>query len=125
MSKYKGTNQTDQDLIRAIGYITDMHYIASYYGVDVKRVIALRDKVKKPSDTKVTKATKVTKVTKDTEVEAVKPGKTTRSADYSYGWNNDAERKWNKNAKEGSAALLKALLKFFENRERRLREQSK
>ena len=125
MSKYKGTNQTDQDLIRAIGYITDMNYIASYYGVDVKRVIALRDKVKKPSDTKVTKATKVTKVTKDTEVEAVKPGKTTRSADYSYGWNNDAERKWNKNAKEGSAALLKALLKFFENRERRLREQSK
>lgn len=120
MSKYKGTNQTDQDLIRAIGYITDMNYIASYYGVDVKRVIALRDKVKKPSDTKVTKATKVTK---DTEVEAVKPGKTTRSADYSYGWNNDAERKWNKNAKEGSAALLKALLKFFENRERRLREQ--
>jgi len=105
-----------------------MNYIASYYGVDVKRVIALRDKVKKPSDTKVTKATKatkVTKVTKGTEVEAVKPGKTTRSADYSYGWNNDAERKWNKNAKEGSAALLKALLKFFENRERRLREQSK
>jgi hypothetical protein len=128
MSKYKGTNQTDQDLIRAIGYITDMNYIASYYGVDVKRVIALRDKVKKPSDTKVTKvtkATKATKVTKDTEVEAVKPGKTTRSADYSYGWNNDAERKWNKNAKEGSAALLKALLKFFGNRERRLREQSK
>ena len=120
MSKYKGTNQTDQDLIRAIGYITDMNYIASYYGVDVKRVIALRDKVKKPNNTKVTKATKATK---DTEVEAVKPGKTTRSADYSYGWNNDAERKWNKNAKEGSAALLKALLKFFENRERRLRER--
>ena len=110
MTKYKGTNQTDQDLIRAIGYITDMHYIASYYGVDVKRVIALRDKVKKP---------------KDTKVEAVKPVKTSQSIDYAPGWNSDAERKWNANAKEGSAALLAALLKFFENRERRLREQSK
>jgi hypothetical protein len=38
--------------------------------------------------------------------------------------NSDAERKWNANAKEGSAQLLKALLKFFANRERRLREQS-
>jgi hypothetical protein len=30
--------------------------------------------------------------------------------------NSDAERKWNANAKEGSAQLLKALLKFFEKR---------
>jgi hypothetical protein len=32
------------------------------------------------------------------------------------GMNSDSERKWNKNAREGSAALLKALNKFFEKR---------
>ena len=47
MTKYKGLGQTDQDIIRAIGYITDMKYIASYYGVDVRRVLQLRDKMKK------------------------------------------------------------------------------
>jgi hypothetical protein len=30
--------------------------------------------------------------------------------------NSDSERKWNANAKEGSAQLLAALLKFFEKR---------
>jgi hypothetical protein len=111
MSKYKGTSQTDQDLIRAIGYITDMRYIASYYGVDVKRVIALRDKIKKGTENKV---------------EAVKPevehATTAKPNAYSTGLNSDSERKWNAGAKRGSAALLKALLKFYENRERRIRE---
>lgn len=101
MPKYKGTSGTDQDLIRAIGYITDMKYIASYYGVDVKRVIAIRDKIKKPE--------------KKT-ANAVVPPENAKPSSYSAGMNSDAERKWNKNAKGGSAALLKALNKFFEKR---------
>jgi hypothetical protein len=100
---------TDQDILKTISYITDNKYIATYHGVDVKRVIALRDKIKK--------------------VEAVQPevehATTAKPNANSTGLNSDSERKWNKNAKEGSAALLKALLKFFEDRERRLREQSK
>jgi hypothetical protein len=112
MSKYKGVGQTDQDIIRAIGYITDMKYIASYYGVDVKRVIALRDKIKKPKQGKP-----------QDERPEVEHATTAKPNAYSTGWNSDSERKWNANAKVGSAALLKALLKFFENRERRLREE--
>ena len=101
MSKYKGTSGTEQDIIRAISYITDMKYIASYYGVDVKRVIAIRDKMKKP------------------EVEAVqqvKQSENGRPIAASSGMNSDSERKWNANAKIGSAALLAALNKFFEKR---------
>ena len=111
MTKYKGTSGTDQDIIRAIGYLTDMKYIASYYGVDVKRVIALRDKIKKPKEDKP----------KDERPE-VEHATTAKPNAYSTGLNSDSERKWNKNAKEGSAALLKALNKFFENRERRIKE---
>jgi len=102
MTKYKGLGQTDQDIIRAIGYITDMRYIASYYGVDVKRVIQLRDKMKKPKEEVVV------------EEHALEAHAKPRS--YSTGLNSDSERKWNKNAKEGSAALLKTLNKFFEKR---------
>jgi hypothetical protein len=110
VTKYKGIGQTDQDIIRAIGYITDMRYIASYYGVDVKRVTALRDKIK---------------IGKEKKVEEVRPevehATTAKPNANSTGLNSDSERKWNKNAKEGSAALLKALLKFFANREDRIR----
>jgi hypothetical protein len=105
MTKYKGLGQTDQDIIRAIGYITDMKYIASYYGVDVRRVLQLRDKMKKGTEKKV---------------EVVRPevehATTAKPNANSTGLNSDSERKWNKNAKEGSAALLKALNKFFEKR---------
>jgi hypothetical protein len=41
---------------------------------------------------------------------------------YSSGMNSDTERRWNANAKQGSAALRDALFKFFE---KRLLEQSK
>jgi hypothetical protein len=102
MTKYKGLGQTDQDIIRAIGYITDMRYIASYYGVDVQRVIHLRDKIKKPKEEVVV------------EEHALEAHAKPRS--YSTGLNSDSERKWNKNAKEGSAKLLKALNAFFEKR---------
>jgi hypothetical protein len=105
MTKYKGVGSTEQDIIRAIGYITDMRYIASYYGVDVKRVIQLRDKIKKGTEKKVAAV--------QPEVEHATTAKPNA---YSTGLNSDSERKWNKNAKEGSAALLKALNKFFEKR---------
>lgn len=101
MTKYKSLGQTDQDIIRAIGYITDMRYIASYYGVDVQRVIQLRDKIKKP---------------KEEEVVVTEHATTAKPNAYSAGLNSDSERKWNKNAKEGSAKLLKALNAFFEKR---------
>lgn len=96
---------TDPEIIRTIGYITDDRYIASYHGVDVKRVIALR----KQFEEQKAKAVQTTRVSQT-------PAPS--------GANSDSERKWNANAKEGSAQLLKALLKFFANRERRLREQA-
>lgn len=112
MAAYKGTGGTEQDIIRAVGYITDMKWIASYYGVDVKRVIAIRDKVKKH------------KVGNAQEVEYTT---TAKPSAYSTGLNSDSERKWNANAKEGSAALLKTLNAFFEKRilDKRIAEQSK
>jgi hypothetical protein len=79
-----------------------MRYIASYYGVDVKRVIQLRDKIKKPKEEAVV------------EEHALEANVKPRS--YSVGLNSDSERKWNASAKKGSAALLKALNKFFEKR---------
>ena len=109
MTKIKGKGQTDQDIIRAIGYITDDKYIASYYGVDVRRVNQLRAQVSKSSP-------KIEAVQQDKLSENAKP------TSYSSGMNSDTERKWNANAKQGSAALRDALFKFFE---KRLLEQSK
>jgi hypothetical protein len=87
----------DQDIIRTIGYITDDRYIASYHGVDVKRVTTLR-KQESERKTKVAQAIYVS-------------DKTAPS-----GMNSDSERRWNANAREGSADLLAALNKFFEKR---------
>jgi hypothetical protein len=97
MTKIKGRGQTDQDIIRAIGYITDDKYIASYFGVDVKRVIQLRKDVGNHK-AKVAQAIYTSQKTAPT------------------GMNSDSERKWNADAREGSAALLEALNKFFEKR---------
>jgi len=97
MSKYKGTCQSDQDIIRTIGYITDDKFIASYYGVDVRRVIALRKQVSEHKE-KVAKAIYVSQKSAPT------------------GMNSDSERKWNADARKGSAALRDALLEFFEKR---------
>ena len=106
---------TDQDILKTISYITDNKYIATYHGVDVKRVTALRDKMKKGKEKKKGEAVRP-------EVEHATTAKPNAN---STGLNSDSERKWNANAKAGSAALLKALLKFFDDRERRLRGQSK
>lgn len=96
----------DQDIINTIGYITDDRYIASYHGVDVRRVIALRKKVNNHKE-KVAKAIYLSQKSAPT------------------GMNSDSERRWNANAKEGSAALRDALLKFFEKRmlEKHIAEQ--
>lgn len=87
----------DQDIIRTIGYITDDRYIASYHGVDVKRVTALR-KQESERKTKVAQAIYLSQKSAPT------------------GMNSDSERRWNANAREGSAALRDALFKFFEKR---------
>jgi hypothetical protein len=89
----------DQEIIRTIGYITDDRYIASYHGVDVRRVIALRKQVSEhKAKAKVARAIYVS-------------DKTAPS-----GINSDSERKWNANAREGSAKLRDALFAFFEKR---------
>ena len=103
MTKIKGRGQTDQDIIRAIGYITDDKYIASYYGVDVRRVHQLRAQVTKNK-------------AKVEPMQQVKLSENAKPTPYSSGMNSDSERKWNANAKAGSAALRDALFKFFEKR---------
>jgi len=97
MTKIKGRGQTDQDIIRTIGYITDDKFIASYYGVDVRRIVQLRKDVGNHK-AKVAQAIYVSQKTAPS------------------GINSDSERKWNANAKEGSTALRDALFKFFEKR---------
>ena len=118
MTKIKGMGRSDQDIVRTIGYITDNRYIASYYGVDVKRVIHLRDKIEKGIEIKP-----------EAPQPEVEHATTAKPRSYSTGLNSDSERKWNASAKKGSAALLKALLKFYEKRllEKHIaeREQSK
>lgn len=111
MSKIKNRGKADQDIIRAIGYITDDNYIAAYFGVDVRRVNRLRKDVENHK-------------AKLETVRQVKLSENAKPTSQYSGMNSDSERKWNANAKEGSAQLLKALLKFFANRERRLREQA-
>ena len=88
---------SDPEIIRTIGYITDDKYIASYHGVDVRRVIALRKQVNEHKE-RVAKAIYVSEKTAPS------------------GMNSDSERRWNADAREGSAQLRDALLEFFEKR---------
>jgi hypothetical protein len=88
---------SDPEIIRTIGYITDDRYIASYHGVDVRRVTALRKQVSEHKE-RVAKAIYVSEKTAPS------------------GMNSDSERRWNADAREGSAQLLAALLEFFEKR---------
>lgn len=97
MTKIKSRGQADQNIIRTIGYITDDKYIASYHGVDVKRVIALRKQVSEHKP-KVARAIYASEKTAPS------------------GMHSDSERRWNANAREGSAQLRDALLEFFEKR---------
>jgi len=88
---------TDQEILKTIGYITDDRYIASYHGVDVRRVTALR-KTLNERKTKEATAIYISQKTAPT------------------GMSSDCERRWSANAKEGSTALRDALFKFFEKR---------
>jgi hypothetical protein len=90
---------SDPEILKTIGYITDDRYIASYHGVDVKRVTALR---KQASERKTR------------EAQAIYVSEKTAPS----GMNSDSERRWNANAREGSSALRDALLEFFEKRQR-------
>jgi hypothetical protein len=87
----------DQEIIRTIGYITDDKYIASYHGVDLKRVMFLRKQVSER---------------KTKEAHAIYLSQKTAPS----GMSSDSERKWNADAREGSAQLRDALFKFFEKR---------
>lgn len=87
----------DRDIIRTIGYITDDKYIASYHGVDVRRVRSLRKQVSE-------RKTRV--------AEAIYTSKKTAPS----GMSSDSDNRWNANAKQGSADLLAALNEFFEKR---------
>ena len=97
MTRVTGRCLTDQRIIRTIGYITDDRYIASYHGVDVKYVAALRKHVNEHK-TKVAQAIYVSEKTAPS------------------GMNSDSERRWNADAREGSAQLRDALFEFFEKR---------
>jgi hypothetical protein len=90
---------SDPEILKTIGYITDDRYIASYHGVDVRRVIALR---------------KTFNEHKAKEAKIIRVGQQAAPS----GLNSDSERRWNANAKEGSAQLRDALLEFFEKRQR-------
>ena len=87
----------DPEILKTISYITDDRYIASYHGVDVKRVIALRKTLNERKE-KTTQATYAS------------------NKNASGAINSDSERKWNADAKEGSAKLRDALFSFFEKR---------
>lgn len=87
----------DRDIIRTIGYITDDRYIASYHGVDVRRVSYLRRQL----------SNRKTRV-----AEAIYTSKKTAPS----GMSSDSDNRWNANAKQGSADLLAALNQFFERR---------
>lgn len=99
---------SDMEIIRTIGYITDDNYIASYHGVDVRRVKSLRKQIGERK-TRVSEATYASNKASP------------------IGIRSDCENKWNAGAKQGSTELLAALHRFFEKRllEKAMQEQSK
>jgi ribosomal protein L10 len=92
---------SDREIIRTIGYITDDKYIASYHGVDVRRVSNLRKQISR-RNAEVPKKMYVSRNTATTPV------------------SSEPDNKRFIDARDGSTALLKALHQFFEAR---LREQ--
>jgi hypothetical protein len=92
---------SDREIIRTIGYITDDKYIASYHGVDVRRVSNLRKQISR-RNVEVPKKIYVSRNTANSPV------------------SSEPDNKRYIDARDGSNALLKALHQFFEAR---LREQ--
>ena len=85
---------TDIDIKRACSYITEDKAVADYFHVDISRVRELRKKVSNTAEIKAERAQNRTPM--NTSVE---------------------EKKMRADAKQGSEDLLRALLKFFRNRE--------
>jgi hypothetical protein len=85
----------DADIKRACSYITEDKAIADYFHVDIARVAAIR---KKTSRKEIAQAERAQR----------------REAMPATG----EENRLRMNAKEGSDALLLALLKYFENRKK-------
>ena len=85
----------DADIKRACSYITEDKAIADYFHVDIARVAALRKKTSQREALKAERAQSRTAMPATAE-----------------------ENRLRANAKQGSDALLRALMKFFENRER-------
>ena len=83
----------DTDIKRACSYITDDKAIADYFHVDIARVAALRKKTSKKDALKAERA----KNRKPMPVTA-------------------EDQRIRRDAKQGSDALLAALLTFFDNR---------
>jgi hypothetical protein len=86
---------SDVDIKRACSYITDDKAVADYFHVDIQRVAELRKKVTNTADIKAERAQKREPMNSSVE-----------------------EKKMRADAKQGSDALLRALLKFFEKREK-------
>jgi hypothetical protein len=85
----------DADIKRACSYITEDKAIADYFHVDIARVAALRKKTSQREALKAERAQSRTAMPATAE-----------------------ENRLRANAKQGSDALLAALMKFFKNRER-------
>ena len=83
----------DTDIKRACSYITDDKAIADYFHVDIARVVALRKKTSQREAMKAERAQNRTPMPSTAE-----------------------EQRMRANAKQGSDDLLRALMKFFENR---------
>jgi hypothetical protein len=84
---------SDTDIKRACSYITEDKAIADYFHVDIARVKELRKKVSNTAELKAERA------------QSRAPMHATAE-----------EQRMRANAKQGSDDLLRALMKFFENR---------
>lgn len=89
----KAFRVNDADLVRACSYISEDKAIADYFHVDIARVAALRSKVSNKNVARAERAQNRTPVPMTAEDQRIR-----------------------RDAKEGSDALLRALLKFFERR---------
>lgn len=88
---------SDREIIRTIGYITDDKYIASYHGVDVRRVSNLRKQISR-RNVEVPKKIYVSRNTANSPV------------------SSEPDNKRFIDARDGSAELRDALFAFFEKR---------
>lgn len=112
MTKNKGLSPTYPAILHTCTYITDDRYIASYHGVSLERVKQVRDKMGK----------RVQPNRGAKNIPGLNKGPSSKSiANNTPLGTTSEERLFRANAKEGSADLLKALLAFFNNREKQLR----